>query len=166
MMDNLTKNISMLSIMLAIPVWFFVTDLQAQETDRKTRIEVFYKEQPPSLETLEKMKAFFKDHQDNCRIEYLLMTEPDHEKRMISYGYPNEHFPFGIAIDGKTSAKIGDEVIIFGNFPDFMHHLGRHQGNWTLAHLRRVLNHKELLLPDNPVFRNQPGGGGDGSGNR
>lgn len=166
MMKDLTKSITMPGIILAMLVLPLVTVLQAQETDKKIQIEVFYKEQPPSMETLTQVKDFLKDYQDKCTVKYLLMTETDNEKRMTSYGYPSEHFPFGIAINGKTSARIGGEVIIFGNFPDFMHHLGRHQGNWTFTHLRQVLNNKELLLPDNPTFRNQPGGGGDGSGSK
>lgn len=133
---------------------------QVQETNDQLLIEVFYKEMPPSLQTLERVRFFLEDYQASYRIEFLEMTDAENEERMTSLGYPDEHFPFGLAIDGKTSAEIDGEIIVFGNFPDFMHHIGRHQGNWTLDHLTRVLQKPRLLREKNPKLVNQPGGQG------
>ncbi len=131
---------------------------QVHETDDQILIEVFYKDMPPSLETLEQVRHFLEDYQEAYRVEFLLMTDPENEKRMTSLGYPDEHFPFGLAIDGKTSAEMDGEIIVFGNFPDFMHHVDRHQGNWTLEHLGKVLQKPRLLRESNPQLINQPGG--------
>ena len=68
-----------------------------------------------------------------------------------SLGLPEDHFPFAMAINRKTSALINDETIIFVELPDFMHHVGRRQGNWSLDHLKTVLENKELLQPEKPL---------------
>ncbi|MFW6369319.1 MAG: hypothetical protein ACOC0J_01920, partial [Myxococcota bacterium] len=60
-------------------------------------IQVFYKEQPPSLQTHERVKAFLDAFQGRYEISYLLMTEPDNQELMVELGLPTEHFPFGIA---------------------------------------------------------------------
>lgn len=104
------------------------------------------------------MKSFLSSYQSDFDIRYLDMEEPDNEEYMQSLGFPIEHFPFGIAINGKTSALVDGDTIVFGNFPDFMHHIGRHEGNWTLDHLETVMLNPEKLLPDNPEFENVPGG--------
>jgi hypothetical protein len=125
----------------------------------KPVVQLFYKVQPPSLQTHEKIRSFLAVFEDEYEIQDLLMTEPANAKLMHALGLPTEHFPFGLAIDGKTSANIDGATIIFARFPDFMHHIGRHQGNWSLAHLETVLKNPELLLPENPVLESNPGGG-------
>ncbi|MFP4064294.1 MAG: hypothetical protein ACLFN2_05220 [Bacteroidales bacterium] len=148
-----------LILFVFIQAAFFAANATAGSTaEEETTIEVFYKNQPPSMETLEKVKSFLSSYQNDFDIRYLDMEEPDNEAYMQSLGFPIEHFPFGIAINGKTSALIDEETIVFGNFPDFMHHIGRHEGNWTLDHLETVMLNPEKLLPDNPVFENVPGG--------
>lgn len=122
-------------------------------------IQVFYKEQPPSLQTYERVKTFLASYLDTHEIHYLLMTEPQNAALMQELGLPTEHFPFGLAIAGKTSATIDGATIVFARFPDFMHHLGRHQGNWTLDHLAAVLRDPTLLRPENPQLESQRGGG-------
>ena len=138
---------------------FFASDaMPANAVAEETTIEVFYKNQPPSMETLSRVESFLDSHQNDFDIRYLDMEDPVNAEYMQSLGFPADHFPFGIAINGKTSARIGGETIVFGNFPDFMHHIGRHQGNWTLDHLEAVMLDPEKMLPDNPVFENVPGG--------
>lgn len=122
-------------------------------------IQLFYKTQPPSLQTHEQVRSFLAAFEDEYEIRDLLMTDPVNAELMHALGLPTEHFPFGLAIDGKTSAGIDGSTIIFARFPDFMHHVGRHQGNWTLAHLEAVLKNRDLLLPENPVLESRPGGG-------
>ena len=124
----------------------------------KGNIRVFYKEQPPSLETLAEVKSMLDAYENNWQISYLQMTESKTAALMQELGLPTEHSPFSIAINGKTSARIGDETIVFVNFPDFMLHIGRHKGNWSLKHLEQVLRKPDLLLPDNPRTENRPGG--------
>ncbi len=143
-----------------IPSGFFASEaMAAASAAEETTIEVFYKNQPPSMETLSRVESFLDSRQNDFDIRYLDMEDPDNVEYMQSLGFPVDHFPFGIAINGKTSARVGGETIVFGNFPDFMHHIGRHQGNWTLGHLEAVMLDPEKLLPDNPVFENAPGGG-------
>ncbi len=121
-------------------------------------IWVFFKEQPPSLQAHSVISEFLDDYTDQYVVEYRLITDPDQKQTIESLGLSTEHLPVAIAINGKTSAMIDGELIVFANFPDFMHHIGRHPGNWTLDHLQRVLDDNTLLLNENPVIRNRPGG--------
>ena len=132
----------------------------APPAEAKPVVQVFYKEMPPSLQTLEKVRAFLEDHREEYEIHYLLMTDQAVMETMEELLLPTEHLPFAVAIEGRTSAGIGGEIIIFSHFPDFMHHLGRHQGNWTLAHLQAALQDRELLLPENPRVVSGPGRAG------
>lgn len=124
----------------------------------KTLIQVFYKQKENSMQAFEKVKAFLKEYESRYDIRYLLITDPENESLNKSLGLPTEHFPFAIAIDGKTSAMIDGKKIVFAHFPDFMHHIGKHKGNWTLDHLTKVLNDISLMLPDNPEVQTRPGG--------
>lgn len=124
----------------------------------KSLIQVFYKEKENSMQTFEKVKAFLKKYESRYDIRYLLITDPEKESLIKSLGLPTEHFPFAIAIDGKTSAIIDNKKIVFAHFPDFMHHIGKHKGNWTLDHLTKVLDDISLMLPDNPKVQTKPGG--------
>jgi len=137
----------------------FVFAISIACAQTKPHIQVFYKEKQPSLQTYEKVKEFLSLYADKYQIDYLLMSEEHNVDLMKSYGFPTDHFPFGIAVDGKTSAKINDELIIFAKFPDFMHHIGRHEGNWTLEYLKIVLDNNSLLQEDNPLVTVIPGGG-------
>ncbi len=128
------------------------------ETTADQVIWVFYKEQPPSLQTHSVISEFLDDYTDQYVVEYRLITDPDQKQTIESLGLSTDHLPVAIAINGKTSAMIDEEVIVFTNFPDFMHHIGRHPGNWTLDHLQKVLDDNTLLLDENPVIRNSPGG--------
>ncbi len=137
---------------------FSVSAFAAGKIEAQTLIEVFYKNQPPSMETLSAVQAFLDDHKEQFVIRYLDMDDTANADKMKAMGFPEEHFPFGIAIDGKSSARIGDKTIVFANFPDFMHHIGRHRGNWTLDHLAQAIKNPALMLPENPLIQNTPGG--------
>ncbi len=137
---------------------FCATAIASGNTPDQPVIEVFYKDQQPSMETLTQVKSFLNARKDNLVVRYLDMDDTANAGKMKAMGFPAEHFPFGIAIDGKTSARIGDKTIVFANFPDFMHHIGRHQGNWTLDHLTQALKNPAIMLPENPVMQNTPGG--------
>jgi len=130
----------------------------AVEATKKPVIQVFYKEKAPSLETLDQVLKFLVDYEDTYEIEKVIITDPANSELLTKMKLPAEHFPFALAIEGKTSARIGEATIIFAHFPDFMHKIGRHQGNWTLEHLRQVLQNRSLLLPDNPEVTTAPGG--------
>lgn len=127
-------------------------------SDTKPLIQVFYKEKEASMQAYEQLKPFFKSYEKDYTIQYLLITDPANAELMASLNLPVEHFPLAIAINGKTSAGIDGKTIIFAHFPDFMHHIGRHQGNWTLEHLKKVLQDNSLLLPENPSLKSNPGG--------
>lgn len=134
------------------------TDSKGSENSEKPVVQVFYKVKENSLNTLEQVRPFLENFSNDFDIRYLSMTEAENEEILKMLGFPIEHFPFGIAIKGKTSALINGDTIIFANFPDFMHHLGKHPGNWTLAHLEAVLNDTGMLLPENAEIKNRPGG--------
>lgn len=129
---------------------------QQKTTDTEVLlIQVFYKEKEPSKETLNQIKPFLDHTAAGHTIEYLLITDPANRMLMNELGLPTDHFPFAIAINGRTSAVIDGETIIFAKFPDFMHHIGKHPGNWNLSHLEQVLNNPNLLLPENPVISSE-----------
>jgi hypothetical protein len=137
-------------------VYFNVEFVSAQINETMTDkplIHLFYKEKGPSLETLDRIEDFLESYEDKYDIQYVLITDPENEDMMKSLGLPTEHFPFALAINGLTSAFIDGETIVFAEFPDFMHHIGRHKGNWTLKHLEKALNDSSLMLPMNPVIR-------------
>lgn len=158
MKKNLKMPLSWLFLLsIAIPACL-QPEAQRTETSMKPIVQVFYKDKENSLNTLEQVRPFLENFSNDYDIQYIISTEAENEELIKSLGFPLEHFPFGIAINGKTCALINGDTIIFANFPDFMHHLGKHPGNWTLQHLEAVLNDKNLLLPDNPVITNRPGG--------
>lgn len=170
-MKTVRKHVSVfIFLQLALLPWFSFSNYGFNQgvihdnhylTEQKPEnpvIWVFYKEQPPSLQTQAIIKDFLTDYEDRYVIEYRLITDPDQRQIIESLGLSTEHLPIAIAINGKTGAMIDGEKIIFVNFPDVMHHIGRHPGNWTLEHLQKVLNNNRLLLDKNPEIKNRPGG--------
>ncbi len=149
----------MLSRFVALVCLFHVSFIQVsisqQTSDEKDVLQVFYHKRPPSMETLKGFKDFIKPYENQYIIKYYLITDDANNELLTSLGLPEAHFPFAIAINGKTSALIEGDTIVFVKLPDFMHHIGRRQGNWTLKHLETVLSNKDLFLPENPVIRTE-----------
>ncbi len=133
---------------------------ESGESPAAREIWVFYKEQLPSMETRAIVSEFLEDYRDQYTIAYRLITDPKEKQTIGSLGLSTDHLPIAIAINGKTSAMIDGETIVFVNFPDIMHHIGKHKGNWTLNDLQKVLDDNTLLLDENPAIKNQPGGSG------
>ncbi len=112
-------------------------------------IEVFYKSMPPSLETLEETNTVVADFTDDFEITYHLITDSASADLIQKYNLPDTHFPFAVVINGRYSARIGEEKIDFVHFPLFMHGIGRHEGNWSMEYLELVLNDVSLLMDEN-----------------
>lgn len=125
--------------------------VQSNHSDEKDVIEIFHHDKDPSMETLKKVNEFLEPYAADYEIKYYNIKDDTNNELLKSLGLPEDHFPFAIAINGKTSAQINGETIIFAELPDFMHHVGRRQGNWSLDHLKTVLENKELLQPENPL---------------
>ena len=68
---------------------------------------------------------------------------------ITQFGLPSTHFPFSVVINGKFTANIDDKVVSFVHFPLFMKGIGRHEGNWSIADLEKVLYDNSLLLEEN-----------------
>lgn len=136
----------------------FALSGEMSKADSRPTIKVFYKEKAPSMETCARIRTFLDTWKNNFSISYFLITDKSNHKMITELKLPIEHFPFALAINGKTSAEIDGQTIVFAHFPDFMHHIGKHRGNWTLEHLEKVLRNTDLLLPDNPKITSNPGG--------
>ncbi|MCK5787293.1 MAG: hypothetical protein KAH54_12145 [Candidatus Sabulitectum sp.] len=114
-------------------------------------IDVFYKEMPPSLQTLEKTNTVLAEFANEYKVEYHLITDTASSELIQQYNLPGTHFPFAIAVNGKYSATINDETIYFVHFPLFMHGIGRHEGNWSMEQLKQVLADRSLLTDENTL---------------
>lgn len=112
-------------------------------------IEVFHKNMPPSLETLEQTNTVLARYADAYEIMYHLITDSVTADLIVKYDLPGTHFPFAVVINDRFSAFIDGEKIDFVHFPLFMHGIGRHEGNWSMEHLELVLNDNELLMDEN-----------------
>lgn len=117
--------------------------------DKKGSIDVFYREKPPSLKTLRKIKEILNKYDREYNIRYLLTTDVNNTDIMKKYHLIDAHFPFAIVINGEYSAKIDDRIIYFIDFPILMAGIGRYEGNWTLSELDLVLKNKSLLFKEN-----------------
>ncbi|MBD3278043.1 MAG: hypothetical protein GF388_07075 [Candidatus Aegiribacteria sp.] len=109
-------------------------------------VQIFHKQMPPSLETLERVDSVLSLFMDEYQITYHLITDPDQAELISSLGLPDTHFPFAVVINGTYSAEIDGDTISFVHFPSFMHGIGRHQGNWSMESLSAVLSDNSLLL--------------------
>ena len=112
-------------------------------------IDVFYKEMPPSLETLEQVDSVLAEFSDEWVIGYHIITDTASVDLIRLYNLPDTHFPFAVVINGRYSAMVGGEKIDFVHFPLFMHGIGRHEGNWSMTLLRQVLDDPSLLMEEN-----------------
>ncbi|NCB44712.1 MAG: hypothetical protein EOM59_19140 [Clostridia bacterium] len=143
------KSKSALKILLLASFCLATAFVSAQQPQTRSNLQVFYKEKKPSLKTLARTKELLKNYEDRYEIQYLIITDPANQKLIEEIGLPGTHFPFAIAFNGKTTASIDGRTITFCEFPDFMHGIGRHEGNWSLAHLQKVLDDNQLLMPKN-----------------
>lgn len=110
---------------------------------------VFYKERPPSLQVLEKVKDLLINFQEGYEIKYYNIEEEENEHLLEKYSFPGTHFPFAIVINDRYTAKIKDRLVSFIHFPHFMKGIGRHEGNWSLSDLKTVLEDNSLLHSEN-----------------
>lgn len=123
--------------------------LTALSITAPSTIDVFHKELPPSLQTLEMVNTVLSEFADEYEIAYHLITDTASTELIQHYNLPGTHFPFAIAVNGKYSATINEETIYFVHFPLFMHGIGRHEGNWSMDHLQQILADTLLLIDEN-----------------
>jgi len=121
-------------------------NLTANET---AIISVFYKNKKPSQQVLEKVNQLLEQFKDLYQINYYLIEDKKNIDVIIKFGLPSTHFPFAIVINGKFTAKINGKVVSFVHFPLFMKGIGRHEANWSIADVEKVLNDNSLLLEEN-----------------
>ena len=105
----------------------------------RMKVSVFYKERKPSLKVLEKVKPIMNDFVEKYEVTYYNIEDEKNAEMIKELGLPGTHFPFAVVVEGKFTAKIGDDVVSFVEFPKFMHGIGRHEGNWSLEQLVFIL---------------------------
>lgn len=115
----------------------------------KPIIRVFYKNKKPSQKTLVKINETLDNFRDLYEIHYHDIEDEINRELIQSLGLPSTHFPVAVVIEGKFTAKFGDRIASFVHFPDFMHGIGRHEGNWSIADLEAALQNNALLLEEN-----------------
>jgi hypothetical protein len=123
--------------------------LSSCSRDTSRTVEVFYKEKEPSLRTLERTRAVLQEHERNLKVSYYIITEPENKELLRKYNFPENHFPFAVVVDGKYTASIDGRLVHFVDFPLFMKGIGRHEGDWSMDDLARVLTDREMLLDKN-----------------
>jgi len=135
-------------------------------TEMKT-VDVFHKQRPPALKTLEQVKPLLDKYQSEYNIVYHPIESDSTQRFIEKFDLPETHFPFAVVIDGKMAAKIDDRDVLFFEFPVFMHGIGRHEGNWSLADLETVLMDNSLLtdsitIPEHDHEQHEECEGNDG----
>ncbi len=119
----------------------------------KKNIVVFYKDKPPSQKVLKRTNQLLNQFKEFYLINYYSIEDKNNLDVITKLGLPSTHFPFAIVINGKYTAKIDGKVVSFVHFPLFMKGIGRHEGNWSISDLEKVLNDnfllsKEISLPN------------------
>ncbi len=109
-------------------------------------VDVFYKELPPSLEALARTEEVLAEFAGEFTITRHLITDEATAPLIAAYGLPETHFPFAVVVNGKLSAVVDGERVDFVHFPLFMHGIGRHEGNWSMELLGRVLADPSLMV--------------------
>ena len=120
-----------------------------QLANEKVTISIFYKDKKPSEQVLEKINQLLEQFKDSYQINYYLIEDQKNMDIITQFGLPSTHFPFSVVINGKFTANIDDKVVSFVHFPLFMKGIGRHEGNWSIADLEKVLYDNSLLLEEN-----------------
>ena len=139
-----------LKFILIISIFMTVLSNNLSASD-KVDISVFYKNKKPSQKVLEKTNKLLEQFKDSYQINYYLIEDPKNIDIITKLGLPSTHFPFSVVINGKFNAKIADKLVSFTHFPLFMKGIGRHEGNWSIADLEKVLNDNTLLLEKNTL---------------
>ena len=119
--------------------------------NNKKNITVFYKDKAPSQKVLKRTNQLLNQFKKNYLINYFSIEDKKNLDIITKLGLPSTHFPFAIAIDGKYTAKIEGKVISFVHFPLFMKGIGRHEGNWSISDLEKVLNDNSFLSNENSL---------------
>ena len=135
-------------IVILISVLMMISSISVEQKSIIT-VDVFYKNQKPSLKTLEKTKIVLNKYKDEFKISYYVITDSLNMDLIVKYNLPSTHFPFAVIINEKYSAKINNNKIDFVHFPLFMKGIGRHEGNWSLDDLETVLKDNTLLIDKN-----------------
>ncbi len=115
----------------------------------KPVVHIFNKNKGPSQEALKKINAAMDNYRENYDIRYHDIEDEANLELIHSLGLPSTHFPVALVIDGKFTVQIGDRIASFVHFPDFMHGIGRHEGNWSISDLEAALQDNSLLLEEN-----------------
>ena len=128
--------------------------LSANDT---TEVSVFYKEKKPSQQVLNKINQLLEQYKDSYHITYYMIEDEKNMDIITELGLPATHFPFAVVINGKYTATIEGKVVSFVHFPLFMKGIGRHEGNWSIADVEKVLNDNSLLLEKNilPILKEE-----------
>ena len=125
-----------------------ILSINLSANDKKI-ISIFYKDKKPSQQVLEQINKLLEQFKDSYQINYYLIEDQKNTDVITQFGLPSTHFPFSVVINGKFTAKIDDKLVSFVHFPLFMKGIGRHEGNWSIADLEKVLNDNSLLLEEN-----------------
>lgn len=114
--------------------------------DSRGTVHVFHKDRPPALRALARTDSVLAEYGGQFEISYHLITDEETGPLIEKFGLPGSHFPFAVVINGNFSAMVGNEKVDFVHFPLFMHGIGRHEGNWSMEHLKLVLRDTTLLM--------------------
>lgn len=129
----------------------FLLGCSSGDLSRKAarQVEIFHKPLPPSEKTTRLVDAVLKDYGDTVVVRKYNILDPATAPLIEKYGLPETHFPFALLIDGSFSAELDGKAVDFVEFPLEMKGIGRHEGDWTMAQLRRVLDDPKLIRPLN-----------------
>ena len=114
--------------------------------DSAGTVDLFHKNKPPALEALAKTDSILSVYGGKFEIVHHLISDEATAPLIEKFGLPSSHFPFAIVINGNFSAMVENKKIDFVHFPLFMAGIGRHEGNWSMEHLVRVLSDTTLLM--------------------
>lgn len=136
----------MKKLIIVLLVGVMTTLMIAEE---KMEVSVFYKERQPSQKVLIRVDSLLVKYQEKYDISYYNIEDEKNAGVITKFGLPETHFPFAIAIDGKYTAEVDGVKVHFVHFPVFMQGIGRHEGDWTIIDLQKVLDNILLLNDEN-----------------
>jgi hypothetical protein len=118
----------------------------AEEIRPVGRVEVFYSNSLPSLETFDLVSDLLADYQGIYDVDYYSISDPWPERLLSGYGLEPEEVFFAVMVNGTDSALINDDTVAFLGLPACMHGSGNHEGDWALGDLQAVLWDNDLLV--------------------